>query len=354
MLTSALKQVIIVKELVFSNFYNGGIEMIHGSDYLSKLYNDLITNTPQTFSMNISSEFGPGRIAQTKIKHGVILSDWQMRYQSDTDVNMQGPGNDEYIQIIFCLNDSVSWGIMNEPRSITLQKNESCIYAGNERAEYICYKKNSDFSFKTIKIPITYFAQLLSEYFEGQEVTVYRKKLLEGISKIPVTPIMEQILAEMNQFSQYRGSLGYLYLDGKLLELLSVYLGEVLELDILMGKNISMSRTERTAIMETKRIIDSQLAFAPSCKELSRLVHLSVPKLSRGFSSLYGISIHQYIIDQRLAQAAQLLLDGDRNVSEIASIVGYGKPSNFAAAFKKRYGVIPKNYRETRFNGLKE
>ena len=328
--------------------------MIHGSDYLSKLYNDLITNTPQTFSMDISSEFGPGRIAQTKIKHGVILSDWQMHYQSNTDMNVQGPGNDEYMQIIFCLNDGVSWGVINDRSSITLQKKESCIYAGHKGKEYICYKKNSNFSFKTIKIPITYFVQLLSEYFDGQEITVYRKKLLEGISKIPVTPIMEQILTETSQFSQYRGSLGYLYLDGKLLELLSVYLGEVLELDILMGKNISMSRTERTAIMETKRIIDSQLAFAPSCKELSRMVHLSVPKLSQGFSSLYGISIHQYIIDQRLAHAAQLLLDGDMNVSEIAAIVGYGKPSNFAEAFKKRYGVVPKNYRETRFNGLNE
>jgi len=328
--------------------------MIHGSDYLSKLYNDLITNTPQTFSMDISSEFGPGRIAQTKIKHGVILSDWQMHYQSNTDMNVQGPGNDEYMQIIFCLNDGVSWGVINDRSSITLQKKESCIYAGHKGKEYICYKKNSNFSFKTIKIPITYFVQLLSEYFDGQEITVYRKKLLEGISKIPVTPIMEQILTETSQFSQYRGSLGYLYLDGKLLELLSVYLGEVLELDILMGKIISMSRTERTAIMETKRIIDSQLAFAPSCKELSRMVHLSVPKLSQGFSSLYGISIHQYIIDQRLAHAAQLLLDGDMNVSEIAAIVGYGKPSNFAAAFKKRYGVVPKNYRETRFNGLNE
>jgi AraC-like DNA-binding protein len=304
--------------------------------------------------MDISSEFGPGRIAQTKIKHGVILSDWQMHYQSNTDMNVQGPGNDEYMQIIFCLNDGVSWGVINDRSSITLQKKESCIYAGHKGKEYICYKKNSNFSFKTIKIPITYFVQLLSEYFDGQEITVYRKKLLEGISKIPVTPIMEQILTETSQFSQYRGSLGYLYLDGKLLELLSVYLGEVLELDILMGKNISMSRTERTAIMETKRIIDSQLAFAPSCKELSRMVHLSVPKLSQGFSSLYGISIHQYIIDQRLAHAAQLLLDGDMNVSEIAAIVGYGKPSNFAAAFKKRYGVVPKNYRETRFNGLNE
>lgn len=94
---------------------------------------------------------------------------------------------------------------------------------------------------------------------------------------------MEQILAETSQFTQYRGGLGYLYLDGKLLELLSIYLGEVLELDILMGKNVSMSRTERTAIMEAKRIIDSQLAFAPSCEELSHLVHLSTTKLTRGF-----------------------------------------------------------------------
>ena len=99
--------------------------------------------------------------------------------------------------------------------------------------------------------------------------------------------------------------------------------------------------------MEAKRIIDSQLAFAPSCEELSRLVHLSVTKLTRGFSSFYGMPIHQYIIEQRLTQAAQLLLEGDWNVSEIAAIVGYGKPSNFAAAFKKRYGVAPKNYRES-------
>ena len=106
--------------------------------------------------------------------------------------------------------------------------------------------------------------------------------------------------------------------------------------------------------MEAKRIIDSKLAFAPSCEELSRLVHLSVTKLTRGFSSFYGMPIHQYIIEQRLTQAAQLLLEGDWNVSEIAAIVGYGKPSNFAAAFKKKYGVAPKNYRGSYFDDAKK
>ena len=302
--------------------------------------------------MNIPSDIGQGKIVQTKIKHGIVLSDWQMCYQSD--MNVQGPVSKEYMQIIFCLNDGISWGIMDERRSVTIQKNESCIYAGHGGTEYICYKKDSNFSFKSIKIPITYFSQLLADYFDGQEVTAYEKKLLNGISKVPVTPVMEQILSETSRFTQYRGGLGYLYLDGKLLELLSIYLSEVLELDILMGKYISMSRTERTAIMEAKQIIDGQLAFAPSCEELSRMVHLSMSKLTRGFSSFYGMPIHQYIIEQRLAQAAQLLLEGDWNVSEIAAIVGYGKPSNFAAAFKKKYGVAPKNYRGSYLNKTKK
>ena len=298
--------------------------------------------------MDIPSDMGRGKIAQTRIKHGVILSDWKMCYQSD--MNVQGTVSKEYIQIIFCLNDGISWGIMDEQRSVTIAKKESCIYAGHGGTEYICYSKDSNFSFKSIKIPISYFSKLLSDYFDGQESTAYEKKLLNGISKVPVTPIMEQILAETSQFTQYRGGLGYLYLDGKLLELLSIYLGEVLELDILMGKSISMSKTERTAIMEAKRIIDGQLAFAPSCEELSRLVHLSITKLTRGFSAFYGMPIHQYVIEQRLTQGAQLLLEGDLNVSEVAGIVGYGKPSNFAAAFKKRYGVVPKDYKESRFN----
>lgn len=175
--------------------------MTHGNHYLGKLYNDLIANSPQTISMDIPSDMGQGRIAQTKIKHGVILSDWQMCYQAD--MNVQGTVSKEYMQIIFCLNDGISWGIMDERRSVTIQKNESCIYAGHGGTEYICYKKDSNFSFKSIKIPISYFSQLLSDYFDGQEVAAYEKKLLNGISKVPVTPIMDQILAETSRFTQY-------------------------------------------------------------------------------------------------------------------------------------------------------
>ena len=319
--------------------------MTHGKFFLEQLYNDLLNNVPQTISMDIPSDIGIGHISQTTLKHGIIISDWQINYHSNMDV--QGANSREYIQIIFCMNGGISWEITHEPKPVCIQEKETCIYSGHGQIEHIYYPKGKDFSFKSIKIPIDYLSQLLSDYFGRQETTVYKEKLLTGISKIPVTPAMERILTETKDFTHYRGGLGYIYLDGKILELLSIYLGEILDLSILIDKTICMTRTEQTAIMEAKRIIDSELAYAPDCEALSKLVHINIAKLAKGFSSLYGVSIHQYIIEQRLTKAAQLLIEYDCNVGEIATIVGYNKPSNFSAAFKRKYGILPKDYRAT-------
>lgn len=61
---------------------------------------------------------------------------------------------------------------------------------------------------------------------------------------------------------------------------------------------------------------------------------------------MYGISVHAYVIEERLERAAGLLLESNMNIGQIAVLVGYTKPSNFSAAFKKKYGVMPKDYRE--------
>lgn len=311
---------------------------------LNELYYDLITNFPQTFTMDMPSDIGKGRISQTATKRGIILSEWQMNYFSD--VNVQGINSDNYIQIMFCLNEGVSWGVMNQYNSVNIQKGESCIYKGHGKTECVCYNKERDYAFKCVKIPIIYFTKLLSEYFEVQEIQAYKEKLLGGISKVSITPTMGRILAETKDFMYFKGGLGYLYLEAKVLELLAVYLSEILEVDILTRNNIQISKTKQASIMEAKRIIDSQLAYAPSCEELAKQVQMSMSKLTKGFSNIVGMPIHAYIIDQRLARGAQFLIESSLNVSEVAAMVGYAKPSNFSAAFKSKYGVVPKEYKQ--------
>ena len=313
------------------------------NQYMNNLYRDLLSNSPQTVTIDIPADMGTGQISQIVTKQGAVVSDWKMNYFSD--VNVQGINSEEYIQLLFCFNDGVSWNIAGNRQSASIQKGESCIYRGHGKMEYLCYSRESEFLFKNIKIPLSYFYKILNDYFEDSEIDAYEKKLLTGISKVSITPYMEHIFAELKDFTQYRGGLGCLFLESKIFELLSVYMSEVLELSILASSYVSISKSDRDAIIEAKRIIDSQLAFAPSCEELARKVSISTSKLTKGFSSMFGTSVHAYIIDQRLEKAASLLLESNLNVSQVAALVGYSKPSNFAAAFKKKYGVIPKNYK---------
>ncbi len=88
--------------------------------------------------------------------------------------------------------------------------------------------------------------------------------------------------------------LGYLFLESKVFELLSVYLSEVLELSILSPSTyVAISRSDRDSIIEAKRIIDSQLALAPSCEELARQVNISTLKIDEGL--FLPVSEHRFM-----------------------------------------------------------
>lgn len=315
--------------------------MINAS--MNQLYHELQSNSPRTVTVDLPAEAGTGQIAQVVTRQGIMVSDWKMNYFSD--VNVRGINSEEYIQILFCLHEGISWNIAGSRQDISIQKGESCIYRGHGKMETMCYSRKNDFQFRSVKFPVSCFRRLMGDYFEECERDVYEKKLMEGISKVNITPYMEHIFAELKDFTRYRGGLGHLFLESKVLELLSVYLSEVLELRILGPADSNVSRSDRDAISEARRLIDSQLAFAPGCEELARKVGISPSKLTRGFSAMFGMSVHQYIIDQRLRKAAGLLLESDLNVSQVAELVGYSKPGNFAAAFKRKYGVVPRNYK---------
>lgn len=315
-----------------NNFQNG----------INDFYAAIIENPLHTLTMDTPSEYGIGNVSQVTTKHGIVMSDWQGSCESDMTV--QGQSDSDYIQIIFCLNEGLTWGVIGDSNTFSLRKGEAYISRGHGKTEYVYYSKQNDFRFKCIRIPTTYFSRLLNEHFEPREIVTYEKKLFAPSSKISITPYLDRILAEMKSFVQYRGGLGSLYLESKMMEMLSAYFSEVLELRILASDTAYLKRTDRMLILEAKRIIDSQLTHAPSCEELARQIGMSVSKLSKGFSEMIGLPIHSYIVDQRLESAAQLLLDGDMNISQIAAVVGYSKPSNFAAAFKKKYGVLPKSY----------
>jgi AraC-like DNA-binding protein len=79
--------------------------------------------------------------------------------------------------------------------------------------------------------------------------------------------------------------------------------------------------------------------------EIAARVGLSSSRLEHLFREHARSTIRDYLRDRRLLHAAAMLVDTDERVSQICYAVGFGDPSNFNHAFKKTFGVSPKQYR---------
>lgn len=95
-----------------------------------------------------------------------------------------------------------------------------------------------------------------------------------------------------------------------------------------------------------KEYIDENLQKNIDIQDISRVATISPFHFHRTFKTVYGLSPHQYRIQKRLGKAAELLMDIEHSVTEIAFLTGFNDIHSFSRSFKKEYGVPPTKYRK--------
>ena len=75
-----------------------------------------------------------------------------------------------------------------------------------------------------------------------------------------------------------------------------------------------------------------------------RSLPFSYDYLRKLFQKETGVTPHQYLQEQRLQQAAELLLIRGGSIAETARLCGFREPLYFSRVFKKRFGVSPSRY----------
>ena len=89
--------------------------------------------------------------------------------------------------------------------------------------------------------------------------------------------------------------------------------------------------------------ISDRLDRELSLNELAAIAQLSPYHFSRAFKQSTGISPHQYVIQQRIERAKQLVLQGKMSLADIAIACGFSHQSHLNRHFKRITGVTPKN-----------
>lgn len=98
-------------------------------------------------------------------------------------------------------------------------------------------------------------------------------------------------------------------------------------------------------LVDVIKFVKDNLHEQITLRQVSDIACMTEPSFCRFFKKRTKKSFFQFLIDLRIAQACQLLIQTDKQVSDIAYQCGYNTTSHFCKVFKDHTGVSPFQYR---------
>ncbi|MBW4577953.1 MAG: AraC family transcriptional regulator [Tildeniella nuda ZEHNDER 1965/U140] len=98
-------------------------------------------------------------------------------------------------------------------------------------------------------------------------------------------------------------------------------------------------------VLQVVEYIDVHLHQDIKLADLATLLNISKSHLSHRFKQSIGMTPYQYLLQQRIERAKQLLKKGDRSIMDIAFLCGFNSHSHLSKQFRQLTGMTPKTYR---------
>jgi AraC-like DNA-binding protein len=114
-------------------------------------------------------------------------------------------------------------------------------------------------------------------------------------------------------------------------------------------RNWPVCRSARIRRLRAMERVKEAVASEPSAKwsvaKLAGVANLSPFHLCRVFREMTGISVHDYVLHERLSHSLDAVLDGSDDLTAIALDAGFASHSHFTARFRTFFGCTPAGLR---------
>ncbi|MEO7305809.1 MAG: AraC family transcriptional regulator [Ferruginibacter sp.] len=297
-------------------------------------------------SIQIPESIGTGFIKNLFIDEGFCLRYYHFTLNRDLVIkwNTGSETNEPIFRLIFFLE-----GVAKDQESGDLNKGSHLFETANSAILY-----SSDFN--RIKIvnanrPVNRMVFLFTKKWLQENFNEASEKIIDIVNvlvkKSQPTLIIEDIDRSHYIFAHELAKemkqdyFPLIHVKTKALILLNDFLNRIVSRGI---SNINIDQTlyypEITKVESTLR--QSYNRPMPSITELASDFNLSPSTLKRHFKIVYGKNIQTYYLANKMAVGKSLILSKSKTISEIAFELGYTKLNSFSKAFKKQYGILPK------------
>lgn len=162
----------------------------------------------------------------------------------------------------------------------------------------------------------------------------------EGTRNIPVIVLTGQILTEKEMARLNRGVATVL---GKGLFSVEETLSHI---DAALARKRKLSSETQRLVRRAMAYIHEHYADPISREDLAHYLGMSSDYLTLCFRNEVGMTFVAYLNRYRVNQAKLLLSESDKNVKEVAMVVGFADSGYFTRVFRRQVGMTPESYRK--------
>lgn len=162
----------------------------------------------------------------------------------------------------------------------------------------------------------------------------------------PEVPWEKAVLEKFNEIRRLYQTKDVVAWEYKIAILLSSIWDFILSNTETNGTNQGLLKLKQNRIQELLDFVHQHYGEAITIKEIAEAAHISPTECTRCFKEFTDYSPYEYLMQYRISEAKQQLLQTDYSIQQIGIKVGFREASSFIQAFKKRVDMTPLNYRK--------
>ena len=318
-------------------------------EQIAKYFEIPLDDSNDGSTISIDNHKAKGFISAYKLFQGLSVLVYNITFKSDFKINLELSKESPYY---FCytikghffhrLNNTIKYDKI-------LQNQNLLVTGGEETSAQVIYPANIKHEIVTIIVDL----QLL----ENQDIR-NAKRICSSIKEIFLnTPkhIAYKHLGSIDPETEKYASIvcdnnnadivGGLLTEGAILNMFASQIKTYKKDITKTNTECTLSNTELSKITNLGAYVIKSLQTGITILKLSKHFNISPKNLQSGVRYLYGDSVGSYVFNLRLGKAKQLFDNTDLNITQVRKLVGIASASNFSVVFKKRYGILPSQYK---------
>lgn len=281
--------------------------------------------------------------SQFNTRQYMLSKDFELYYYHDTSLKKVDLHTHDYYEFYFFLEGNVS--IQIDETIYDIRHGDLMIVPPSVSHKPIIHNIDipySRFVFWISQEFCNYLLSLSPDYGYAMQLVTTRKQYVFHNDTITFNSIQSKLirlLEEMHGERFCKSAQISLYVSDLILHINRL---------IYEKKHPATSKDTESLHQNISNFIETHIEENLSLDRLAKEFYVSKYHIAHIFKEQLGLSIHQYITKKRLSYCRHAILGG-MSITQAYETFGFGDYSSFYRAFKKEYGISPRDFRDMSF-----